>query len=99
MAGWSRLRRKVVISAFASRSDESDRWASPGFPVDLFGVGELHAAFLNESRTRIRWRCPVTGNPGRPSFSAHVRFGERRALLPFPDLCCDLHFFFPGYSV
>jgi hypothetical protein len=26
--------------------------ASPGFPVELDGVGELHAAFLNESRTR-----------------------------------------------
>jgi hypothetical protein len=25
---------------------------SPGFPVDLGGAGELHAAFLNESRTR-----------------------------------------------
>jgi hypothetical protein len=24
----------------------------PGFPVELSGVGELHAAFLNESRTR-----------------------------------------------
>ncbi len=25
-----------------------------GFPVELVGVGELHAAFLNESRTRGR---------------------------------------------
>jgi hypothetical protein len=24
----------------------------PGFPVDPVGVGEHHAAFLNESRTR-----------------------------------------------
>jgi hypothetical protein len=24
----------------------------PGFPVEIVGVGELHAAFLNESRTR-----------------------------------------------
>ena len=24
----------------------------PGFPVELGGVGELHAAFLTESRTR-----------------------------------------------
>src|ERR1700733_4044547 len=28
--------------------------ASPGFPVKFGGVGELHAAFLNESRTRGR---------------------------------------------
>ena len=27
---------------------------TPGFPVELIGTGELHAAFLNESRTRGR---------------------------------------------
>jgi hypothetical protein len=27
----------------------------PGLPVELGGVGELHAAFLTESRTRGRW--------------------------------------------
>ena len=27
----------------------------PGFPVEVSGVGELHAAFLTESRTRGRW--------------------------------------------
>jgi hypothetical protein len=32
---------------------------TPGFPVEFPGVGELHAAFLNESRTRIRWWSPV----------------------------------------
>ncbi len=25
---------------------------SPGFPVELVGVGKVHAAFVNESRTR-----------------------------------------------
>jgi hypothetical protein len=29
--------------------------ALPGFPVEVGGVGELHAAFLTESRTRGRW--------------------------------------------
>jgi hypothetical protein len=30
---------------------------TPGFPVEIPGVDELHAAFLNESRTRgCRWR-------------------------------------------
>jgi hypothetical protein len=48
----------------------------PEFPVDLDGVGELHAAFFDESRTRGRWWHPVAGNPGRPSCSAHVRFVE-----------------------
>jgi|SRR5277367_4866481 hypothetical protein len=28
---------------------------TPGFPVRFPGVAELHAAFLDESRTRIRW--------------------------------------------
>jgi hypothetical protein len=27
----------------------------PGFPVEVGGVGGLHAAFLTESRTRGRW--------------------------------------------
>jgi hypothetical protein len=30
----------------------------------LVGVDELHAAFLNESRTRGRSLVPRTGNPG-----------------------------------
>src|ERR1700690_981561 len=37
---------------------------TPGFPVKLAGVDELHAAFLNESRTRGRCLVPRTGNPG-----------------------------------
>ena len=36
----------------------------PGFPVEVGGVVELHAAFLNESRTRSPVWCSVTGNPG-----------------------------------
>jgi hypothetical protein len=33
--------------------------AYSGFPVELSGVGALHAAFLNESRTRRCWWSPV----------------------------------------
>jgi hypothetical protein len=33
--------------------------AYSGFPVEIAGVGALHAAFLNESRTRGCWWCPV----------------------------------------
>ncbi len=36
----------------------------PGFPVKLGGVGELHAPFLTERRTRDRVRRSVAGNPG-----------------------------------
>jgi hypothetical protein len=42
--------------------------ASPGFPVEVGCVVELHAAFLTESRTRNPVWCCVTGNPGRPVF-------------------------------
>src|SRR6202044_2816468 len=38
---------------------EKKRRASPGFPVEFGGVGELHAAFLTESRTRGHVRCSV----------------------------------------
>jgi hypothetical protein len=37
---------------------------TPGFPVNVDGVGKLHTAFLNESRTRGRCLGPRTGNPG-----------------------------------
>jgi hypothetical protein len=40
------------------------RVRSPGFPVELGGVGELHAAFRNESSTRGCVRRRVAGNPG-----------------------------------
>src|SRR5271156_6410625 len=36
----------------------------PGFPVELGGVGALHAAFLNEGSTRGSVQRSVTGNPG-----------------------------------
>jgi hypothetical protein len=36
----------------------------PGFPVRLGGVTDLHAAFLNESRSRGRRLEQRTGNPG-----------------------------------
>jgi hypothetical protein len=37
--------------------------ASSGFPVDVSGVGELHAAFFTESRTRGHIQGSVVGNP------------------------------------
>src|ERR1700677_2630520 len=36
----------------------------PGFPVRLGGVGELHAAFLTERRTRENAFCPATALHG-----------------------------------
>jgi hypothetical protein len=35
----------------------------PGFPVEVLGVGALHADFLNEIRTRRYVQGCVTGNP------------------------------------
>jgi hypothetical protein len=37
---------------------------TPGFPVKFGGLDALHAALLNESRTRGRLLVPRTGNPG-----------------------------------
>ena len=36
----------------------------PGFPVEVGGVGELHAPFLTERRKRGLVLCRVAGNPG-----------------------------------
>jgi hypothetical protein len=47
--------------------------ASPGFPVEFGGIGEPHAAFLTESRTRCRWRVPRIRKSGSPRFP--VEFG------------------------
>jgi len=49
--------------------------ASPGFPVEIVGAGEPHAAFLTESRTREAVWCLVQEIRVAPSFSAQVRFG------------------------
>jgi hypothetical protein len=38
--------------------------AGPRISVGIGGAGELHAAFLNESRTRGSIRCSEAGNPG-----------------------------------
>src|ERR1700677_1033146 len=46
--------------------------AHPGFPVKFMGVDALHAAFLNESRTRGRLLGPRTGNPGTRSVQCSV---------------------------
>ncbi|MGC2401157.1 MAG: hypothetical protein WA510_15295, partial [Acidobacteriaceae bacterium] len=36
----------------------------PGFPVEVSGVGELHAPFFKERRIRGPVRRSVAGNPG-----------------------------------
>ena len=36
----------------------------PKFPVELGGVGALHAHFFTEGRTRGLVQCSVPGNPG-----------------------------------
>ena len=58
-------------------------WASPGFPVELVGVGELHAAFLTESRTREHDWSRVQEIRVTRAFSAHVRRGELGAPVQF----------------
>src|SRR6204780_5621757 len=52
---------------------------SPGFPVKFVGVDELHAAFLNESRTRGCCWCRVQEIRVSRSFFARC---ERPPLSP-----------------
>jgi hypothetical protein len=47
--------------------------AYSGFPVELSGVGTLHAALLNESRTRGCQWCPVQEIRGPKKMGAALR--------------------------
>jgi hypothetical protein len=68
------------------------RLRSPGFPVEIGGVGELHAPFLTERRTRNRVQRSVAGNPGRDD--KKERAVARRGLLlkglPYPTTALSL---------
>jgi GntR family transcriptional regulator / MocR family aminotransferase len=55
----------------------------PGFPVKLGGVDKVHAAFLNESRTRGRFLVRRIGNPGQPGL---VLFAGSFSKVLFPAL-------------
>jgi hypothetical protein len=52
-------------------ADLSTALRSPGFPVEVGGVGALHAAFLNESSTRGHVQRCVAGNPGPVEMTIH----------------------------
>jgi hypothetical protein len=56
-------RFSAAPTALGSSSELYGR-ASPGFPVELGGFGELHAPFFMERRTRGSLQCSVAGNPG-----------------------------------
>jgi hypothetical protein len=49
LAGWNNFRSMV-----SGLEVKPIREPSPGFPVEVGGAGEIHAAFLKESRTRGR---------------------------------------------
>ena len=48
----------------SKRKPQNSPLRYPGFPVEFGGVGDLHAAFLKESRTGGRVQRCVAGNPG-----------------------------------
>ena len=63
------------------RGPRNRRSASlPGFPVEVGGVGELHALSLRERRTRNRVRRSVAGNPGRDDKNERVVARKGRLL-------------------
>jgi hypothetical protein len=52
-----------------SKYEEKEKGgASPGFPVKLVGVAEVHSAFLNECRTAVVFSAAYrkSGSPGFP---------------------------------
>jgi hypothetical protein len=63
------------LAALAGKIEKRS-WGYPGFPVGFCGAGGLHAAFLNESRTREHGGDRVQEIRVAPSFLAQVRFGE-----------------------
>ena len=56
---------------------EKKKEGSPGFPVEFGGVGELHAAFLTESRTGGHIRCSVQEIRFAHLVLTHVRESPR----------------------
>jgi hypothetical protein len=49
----------LSLPVYTYLKEKKKERASPGFPVEFDGVGEPHAAFLTESRTRGLVRCSV----------------------------------------
>jgi hypothetical protein len=67
---------RVCVRTHSSHKTLTPGRVPLGFPVELVGVGELHAAFLTESRTRSRRLGPRAGNPGRTSVHGLNRTGK-----------------------
>ena len=61
--------------------------ASPGFPVEVGGFGKLHAAFLNESRTRGHWSEPRGRKSGSPIFFGPRTLGRTWGTRPVLIRC------------
>jgi hypothetical protein len=80
---------RLLTTVYGSGRVPQVRQAYSGFPVDLPCVDELHAAFLNESRTRGRWWRPVAGNADTWAENGvfqcfHSMYqGSRSGQLPF----------------
>jgi hypothetical protein len=58
------MKRVWVLLSCPPTLPTVDPSTSPGFPIRLAGVGELHAAVLNESRIPGHWWRRVVGKPG-----------------------------------
>jgi hypothetical protein len=65
----------IFFDSFCCSISQKAMVGFPGFPVEFGGVGAPHAAFLTEAAHVAVGECHVAGNPGRPSYSAHVRWG------------------------
>ena len=73
--------------AFQADGENCRSLGFPGFPVELGGVGELHAPFLTERRTRGSVQCCAAGNPGSLPMNKTVSplafdTGKRKLQIP-----------------
>jgi len=68
---------------FARRFRKSYGGLRPDFLLNLVALASfMRLSLLKAARVAVG-EYGVTGNPGRPSFSAQVRFGEPRAPVLF----------------
>jgi hypothetical protein len=88
MSGFRDRVRTVALAKLTRNWTGAPR--SRGFPVELVGVDEPHAAFFTESRTRSRGMEPRTGNPRSPQRTWAENEMFPLLLLSLPDLLVDI---------
>ena len=81
--------RRHLAPTCCDSFEKNNGRASPEFLSSLVALANLMRLSLLKAAHVDVSDCRVAGNPGRPSFSAHVRSGERGApVLFYRGSCC-----------